>query len=214
VAFFDVDNTLIDNDAMQRDLDEHLTQVLGESACSAYRNYFEALRRERGYADFLGALQRLRMDYLDDPRVLSISSWLLNYPFAARMFPGAHDAVRAMGAVGTPVILSDGDAVYQPHKIARSGLDELFEHRALIFVHKEQEVPAIERLYPAAHYVVVDDKLRILTAFKELWGPRVTTIFVRQGHYGTDQALEASQPAPDHALDSIAELVGLAHDVF
>jgi hypothetical protein len=210
VAFFDVDNTLIDNDAMQRDLDEHLTNMLGEHARSAYRDYFEALRQERGYADFLGALQRLRMDYLDDPRVLSLSGWLLDYPFASRVFPGAHDAVRAMSSVAVPVILSDGDAVYQPHKIARSGLDELFENRALIFVHKEQEVPTIEQLYPAAHYVVVDDKLRILTAFKELWGPRVTTIFVRQGHYGTDAAIEASLPAPDHTLDSIADVVELA----
>jgi phosphoglycolate phosphatase-like HAD superfamily hydrolase len=210
VAFFDVDNTLIDNDAMKRDLDELLKQVLGEHAQRAYHDYFEALRHERGYADFLGAVQQLRLDYLDDPRVLSISSWLLDYPFSTRVFPGAFDAVRAMNSVGVPVILSDGDAVYQPHKIARSGLDDLFEDRMLVFVHKEQEAPMIEQLYPAEHYVVVDDKLKILTTFKELWGARVTTIFVRQGHYGTDAVLEASLPAPDHALDSIGELVGLA----
>ncbi len=210
VFLFDVDNTLLDNDAIQNDLGEHLQREFGASSRERYWAIFEQLRRELGYADYLGALQRYRLENQDDPQLPQISFFLIDYPFAQRLYPGALAALAHCGAAGVTVILSDGDVVFQPRKVQRSGLWEAVAGRVLIYLHKEQMLEAVERHYPAAHYVVIDDKLRILTAIKRVWGTRVTTVFPRQGHYALDPLETAVYPPADLSLANIGELATLS----
>jgi FMN phosphatase YigB (HAD superfamily) len=206
VFFFDVDNTLLNNDHVSRDLKRHLVSKIGEASALRYWEIFEQLRKELGYADYLGALQRYRIENPRDPKVLAVSHFMVNYPFANRLFPGSLDAVAHAQQMGRAVILSDGDVVFQPRKIERSGLHEIFEGRVLIYIHKELELDDVEEKYPASHYVMVDDKVRILTAIKKHWGERVTTVFPRQGHYALDAAEVAKYPKPDITLERIGEL--------
>ncbi len=208
VFLFDVDNTLLDNDYVQADLKRHLEDAYGAAACDRYWELLEELRSELGYVDYLGALERFRLEALHRPEVLRMSSWLVDYPFVNRLYPGAVDAVKHVRQWGPAVILSDGDAVFQPRKIERSGLWKLFEDRVLIYVHKEQELTDVARLYPAHHYVLIDDKLRILDAVKKIWKERVTTVFIKQGHYAHDLKSIAAYPPADIELDQIADLVG------
>jgi hypothetical protein len=207
VFLFDVDNTLIDNDRVQAHLSEHLEQTYGVAARDRYWKIFEQLRSELGYADYLGALERYRTEDLHRPEVLRMSSWLVDYPFADRLYPRALDAVRHVQQWGTIVILSDGDAVFQPRKVERSGLWHLFENRVLIYIHKEQELDDVGRLYPADHYVLIDDKLRILSAVKKFWGDNVTTVFPKQGHYALDSKALAEYPPADIELANIGDLL-------
>ncbi len=209
VFLFDVDNTLIDNDEVQADLSAHLAECYGEAARDRYWAIFEDLRGELGYADYLGALERYRVEDLRDPRLLRMSSWLVDYPFAERLYPGALDAVRHVRQWGRPVVLSDGDAVFQPRKVERSGLWKEFDGAILIYIHKEEELDDVERLYPAKRYVLIDDKLRILAAVKKVWGDRVVTVFPKQGHYANDPKALAAYPPADVALDRIGDLVAL-----
>src|SRR6516165_6772649 len=207
VFLFDVDNTLIDNDRVQADLKEHLDQTYGVVARDRYWEILEELRSELGYVDYLGALERFRLEAMHRPDVLRMSSWLVDYPFADRLYPGALSAVKHVQQRGTAVILSDGDAVFQPRKVERSGLWQAFENRVLIYVHKERELDDVERLYPADHYVLIDDKLRILAAVKKIWGQRVTTVFPKQGHYAFDQKTLAEYPPADVELARIGNLL-------
>jgi len=207
VFLFDVDNTLIDNDRVQADLSEHLEQSYGAATRDRYWEIFEQLRSELGYADYLGALERYRMEDLHRPELLRMSNWLVDYPFADRLYPRALDAVRHVQQWGTVVILSDGDAVFQPRKVERSGLWHLFENRVLIYIHKEQELDDVGRLYPADHYVLIDDKLRILSAVKKFWGDDVTTVFPKQGHYALDSKVLAEYPPADIELANIGDLL-------
>ena len=207
VFLFDVDNTLVDNDCVQADLRDHLEQEYGVAARARYWELFEQLRTELGYADYLGALERYRVEALHRPEVLRMSSWLVDYPFADRLYPGALEAVKHVQQWGTTVILSDGDAVFQPRKVERSGLWRAFGNRVLIYIHKEQELDDVERFYPAEHYVLIDDKLRILSAVKKIWGRRVTTVFPRQGHYALDAGALAEYPPADIELARIGDLV-------
>ena len=206
VFLFDVDNTLLDNDQVQADLSAHLEQNNGLAARDRYWAIFEQLRTELGYADYLGALERYRLEALHDPKVLHMANWLVDYPFAERLFPGVLRALRHAARFGPIVILSDGDAVFQPRKVCRSGLWNTFEERVLIYIHKEQELNDVERWHPGRHYVLVDDKLRILTAVKRAWGDKVTTVFVRQGHYAHDAAALADLPAADVTIEAIGDL--------
>jgi len=206
VFLFDVDNTLIDNDRVQAHLSEHLEQTYGAATRDRYWVIYEELRKELGYADYLGALERYRVEALHRPEVLRMSNWLVDYPFAERLFPSAMDAVKHVERWGTTVILSDGDAVFQPRKVERSGLWQAFNGRVLIYVHKEQELNDVERLYPAEHYVLIDDKLRILDAVKKIWRERVTTVFPKQGHYALDPGTLAEYPAADIELPHIGAL--------
>jgi FMN phosphatase YigB (HAD superfamily) len=144
---------------------------------------------------------------MHDPRLLRISNWLVDYPFADRLYPGALDAVKHAQQFAPVVILSDGDAVFQPRKVERSGLAQAFDGNVLIYIHKEEELDDVERLYPAKHYVMIDDKLRILDAMKKIWGERVTTVFPQQGHYATDPEILAQYPHGDIQLKRIADLV-------
>lgn len=206
VFLFDVDNTLLDHDRVSADLRRHLESKVGTDQANKYWRIFETLRAELGYADYLGALQRYRLDFPRDPHLLTVSHFLIQYPFANRLFPGSLDAVQHVQQWGPTVILSDGDVVFQPHKISRSGLLEAFDSRVLIYIHKETELSDVEARFPASHYVIVDDKLRILTAVKEFWGSRVTTVFVRQGHYARDPKTLAQFPPADVNLDRIGDL--------
>jgi len=207
VFLLDVDNTLLDNDRVTADLQNHLTQAFGAERQARYWTIFEDLRKELGYADYLGALQRYRVENPRDPQFLRVSSFLVDYPFANRLFPGSLDVIERLGAWGPTVILSDGDVVFQPRKVYRSGLFEAVEGRVLIYIHKEKELDDIEERYPAKHYVLVDDKLRILTAMKKIWKNRLTTVFPRQGHYALDPTALASNPPADIAIDRIGNLV-------
>ena len=209
VYLIDVDNTLLDNDAVIADLKSHLIDTFGPKADARYWEIFEELRSELGYADYLGALQKYRTERPQDMHVLHTSLYLLHYPFASRVYPGALDAVRHLRARGRPVILSDGDVVFQPRKVERSGLWEAVEGHVLIYIHKEQMLDDVARRFPAKHYVMIDDKIGILAAMKAAWGERLTTVFVRQGHYALDKALVAKHPAADFTIEAIAELQNL-----
>lgn len=207
VFLLDVDNTLLDNDRVAGDLKKHLTEAFGHERQERYWAIFEELRRELGYADYLGALQRYRVENPRDPNLLAISSFLVDYPFANRLFPGSLDVIERLNGFGQAVILTDGDVVFQPRKIERSGLFDAVEGRVLIYIHKEQELNDVAERYPAEHYVLVDDKLRILAAVKRAWGSRLTTVFPRQGHYARDEKALAGYPPADITIERIGELV-------
>lgn len=209
VFLFDVDNTLLDNDSVQEDLGEHLESEFGRAARQRYWAIFETLRSELGYADYLGALQRYRLEAPDDPELLRMSAFLIDYPFSSRLYPGALKALAHASRSGKTAILSDGDVVFQPRKVMRSGLWDAVEGRVMIYLHKEQMLDAVARRYPAKHYVMVDDKLRLLDAMKRIWGSRLTTVFVRQGHYALDVAALSAYQSADVTLEHIGDLTGL-----
>lgn len=207
VFLFDCDNTLLDNDSVQDDLRTHLERAFGASDCNRYWEIFESLRAELGYADYLGALQRYRLDATSDHRLLLMSEFLLDYPFADRLYSGALEVIKHVSQWGRAVILSDGDVVLQPRKIQRSGLWEAVDGHVLIYVHKEEMLDDIQQRYPARHYVMVDDKLRILSAMKKVMGTRLTTVFPRQGHYALDTDTIAAYSAADLTVERIADLI-------
>jgi FMN phosphatase YigB (HAD superfamily) len=207
VFLFDVDNTLLNNDQVTLDLQNHLRREVGARGARRYWAIFEGLRAQLGYADYLGALQRFRTDYSHDLRLLTVSRFLINYPFANRLFPESLDAIKQAKAWGRTVLLTDGDVVFQPRKVERSGLLEAVEGHVLIYLHKEHELADVAHRYPSRHYVVIDDKLRLLTAIKKIWRRRVTTVFVRQGHYALDPKIMAACPPADVTLERIGDLV-------
>src|SRR5215208_280024 len=207
IFLFDVDNTLSDNDRVAADLQHHLLTELGSEGAQEYWRIFEQLRTELGYADYLGALQRYRARHPRAPNLLCVSDFLINYPFAERLFPDALKVIEYVQQWGPAVILSDGDVVFQPLKVRRSGLDNVVSGRVLIYMHKEQELDDVEQRYPAERYVLVDDKLRILDAAKKFWATRVTTTFVRQGHYAADPKILASYPPADISIGRIGNLL-------
>ena len=213
VILLDVDNTLLDGDRVVADLHDHLERQFGSVCAQRYWTIFDALREELGYVDYLGALQRYRQ-YIErgsvsEQRLLKMASFLIDYPFAERLYPRALDVIQHLGRFGQTVILTDGDVVLQPRKLQHSGLWDAVDGRALIYVHKEQSLDAVQRHYPARHYVMVDDKLRLLAAMKLIWKERLTTIFPRQGHYALDSVVVASQPAADITIDRIGDLADL-----
>lgn len=208
VAFlFDIDNTLLDNDRVTDDLRRHLEVHVGYERQKRYWEIFELLRVELGYADYLGALQRYRVEYPRDPRLLEVSRFMVNYPFANRLYPNSLDAVEHVKQWGPVVIVSDGDVVFQPRKVDRSGLGDVFGSNVLIYVHKEHELDDVEERFSAEHFVMIDDKVRLLAAIKKFWGPRVTTVFPRQGHYALNAAEIAKYPRPDITIERIGELL-------
>ena len=214
VFLFDVDNTLLDNDRVIADLTKYLKREVGPKRAQCYWAIFEHLRTRLGYADYLGALQRFRSEYPHDLGLLAVSRFLINYPFANRLFPKSLDVIGHVKQWGAAVLLTDGDVVFQPRKVERSGLYEAVAGRALIYVHKEHELADVEARYPAAHYVMVDDKLRILAAIKKIWGSRVTTVFVRQGHYALDPKILAAYPAADLSIQRIGALLNCGRQDF
>jgi FMN phosphatase YigB (HAD superfamily) len=207
VFLFDVDNTLLDNDRVHEDLRCQMEREFGAASRDRYFAILEELRAELGYADYLGALQHYRLEDMCDPRLLKMSSFLVDYPFVDRLYPGSLDALEHVRPWGATVILSDGDVVFQPRKVQRSGLWEAVEGRVLIYIHKEQMLADVEQRYPARHYIMVDDKLRILTAMKDIWGDRLTTVFPRQGHYALDPRNIAAYPLADITIERIGDIV-------
>ena len=207
VFLFDVDNTLLDNDRVTGDLRRYLEREVGRERSDRYWTIFEELRAELGYADYLGALQRYRVECPYDSHLLAVSTYLVNYPFANRLFPNSLDVIEHCRRWGPVVILSDGDVVFQPRKVERSGLFEAVEGNILIYIHKELELADVERRYPAEHYFMVDDKLRILAAMKTAWGARLTTVFPRQGHYALDPAETSKHPPADVTIGRVGELL-------
>jgi FMN phosphatase YigB (HAD superfamily) len=208
VFLVDVDNTLLDNDQIQDDLKRHLEREFGATTRDRYWAILEALFVELGYRDYLGALQRYRVEHLKDVHLMSMSSYLVDYPFADRLYSGALDVIERLRTLGPTVILSDGDVVFQPRKVERSGIWEAVDGNVLIYIHKEEELDDVARRYPAQHYVLIDDKPRILAAVKEAWGDRVTTVFPRQGQYARDA--KSYRPA-DVTVERIGDL--LTHDL-
>jgi len=209
VFLFDVDNTLLDNDRVTQDLADYLEQEVGHERQQRYWIIFEQLRAKLGYADYLGALQQYRIEYPCDPHLLAVSRFLIQYPFADRLYPNALAAVAHVNRWGKSVILSDGDVVFQPRKIQRSGLWDAVEGRVLVYVHKEHMLDDVEQRYPARRYVMVDDKLRILAAMKRVWGSRLTTIFPRQGHYALDAGNIVAYPAANLMIEHIGDLTSV-----
>jgi FMN phosphatase YigB (HAD superfamily) len=207
VFFFDCDNTLLDNDRVHDDLNAYLEQSLGRENCARYWASYEKLRQELGYADYLGAVQGLRLGAENDMRALELSTFLLEYPFASRLYPGALDAIAHCDRQGLTVILSDGDAVFQPRKLRRAGLWDAVDGRVLIYIHKERMLDDALQRYPARHYFMIDDKLRILASMKAIMGESLTTIWPRQGHYALDVAANAGYPGADVTVERIGELV-------
>jgi phosphoglycolate phosphatase-like HAD superfamily hydrolase len=206
VILFDVDNTLLDNDHVQADLRAWLASAYDEDVCNRYWANYDKLFKTLGYADYLGAAQALRLQDVHDLRLLGVGKWLLNYPYAERLYPGALEALAHARNWGPRALLSDGDAVFQPRKLDRAGLWEAVHGEVMIFVHKEEELAEISRRYPASHYVMIDDKIRILSAMKQGWGEQVTTIFVRQGHYALDPKIVAAYPPADITIERIGDL--------
>jgi len=207
VFLVDVDNTLLDNDRIQNDLKRHLERECGAACRDRYWTILEQLFTDLGYRDYLGALQRFRVEHPQDIQLLSMSSFLVDYPFANRLYPGSLDVLERFRTWGPTVILSDGDVVFQPRKIERSGIFEAVEGHVLIYIHKEKELDDVERRYPTQHYVLVDDKLQILTAVKRAWGSRVTTVFPRQGQYARDRNAIAQCPPADLTVNRIGDLL-------
>jgi FMN phosphatase YigB (HAD superfamily) len=210
VYLIDVDNTLLDNDSVIEDLKRHLLRTFGPVREQRYWAIFEELRQELGYADYLGALQRYRVENPRDPHLLGLSIFLLHYPFADRVYPGALELIAHLQAQGRVVILSDGDVVFQPRKVERAGLWAAVNGDVLIYIHKEQMLDDVEQRYPASRYVMVDDKIRILAEMKAIWQERLTTVFVRQGHYAHDGQLVQRYPAADVSVDRIGDLLDAA----
>jgi FMN phosphatase YigB (HAD superfamily) len=207
VFLFDVDNTLLDNDRVSADLKHFLTDHVGQERQRRYWALFEELRTELGYADYLGALQRYRTENPRDPNLLAVSEFLVEYYFANRLFPNSLDVLDQVSQWGQAAILSDGDVVFQPRKIRRSGLFDGVKGNVLIYVHKEHELDDVKQRYPADHYVLIDDKIRILTAVKKVWGSGVTTVFVRQGHYALDPKIIEAYPPADLSIERIGDLM-------
>ena len=209
VFLVDVDNTLLDNDRIQDDIKRHLDREFGVACRERYWTILEQLFTDLGYRDYLGALQRYRVEHPQDVHLLSMSSFLVDYPFANRLYPGSMDVLEQFRAWGQTVTLSDGDVVFQPRKVERSGIFEAVEGHVLIYIHKEKALDDVERRYPAEHYVLVDDKLRILSAAKRVWDSRVTTVLPRQGHYALDPKMLSAYPHADVTVEHIGRLLQL-----
>jgi len=209
VFLLDVDNTLLDNDRFATDLGVRLEQGFGAAGRERYWALYAKLREELGYADYLGALQAFRVGFDGDPELLQISAFLLDYPFAQRLYPHALEAIAHLHTLGLPVVLSDGDVVFQPRKVQRSGIWDAVAGRVLIYPHKERAIAAVQQRYPAPHYVMVDDKAQLLAAMKQVLGARLTTVFVRQGHYALESAGTPIDPPPDLSIERFGELIGL-----
>ena len=207
VFLVDVDNTLVDNDGIQQDLKDHLERTYGVAARDRYWRILEDLFTELGYRDYIGALQRFRVEHPREVELLAMSSFLMDYPFAERLYPGALEVLKRLRSLAPTVILSDGDVVFQPRKVERAGIANVGDGDVLIYIHKEEALEDVERRYPAEHYVLVDDKLRILDAVKQIWGERVTTVFPRQGQYAHDAKLLSALPPADVTIERIGDLL-------
>ncbi|HET7931843.1 MAG TPA: HAD family hydrolase [Rhodanobacteraceae bacterium] len=214
VFLFDVDNTLLDNDRVHADFDRHIAEEFGADEARRYWDIYEALRDKLGYVDYLGAVQQFRLGCDDELRVQRLAAFLLDYPFAERLYPGALDAIAHLSQFGPCAVLSDGDVVLQPRKVRKSGIEAAVDGRVLIYIHKERMLDDVAGHYPADHYVMAEDKLRVLDGMKNRWRERLTTVFVRQGHYANDPAARKEYPPAQIERGGIGELCGMPVDAF
>lgn len=214
VFLFDVDNTLLDNDRVHDDFDRHIAAEFGADEARRYWKIYEELRDKLGYADYLSAVQQFRLDCGDELRVQRMAAFLLDYPFADRLYPGALDAIGHLSQFGQCAVLSDGDVVLQPRKIRKSGIEAAVDGRVLIYIHKERMLDDVQDHYPAQHYVMVEDKLRVLDGMQRQWRDRLTTVFVRQGHYATDPAARREYAPAQIELSGIGELCDMPAEAF
>ena len=210
IFLLDVDNTLLDNDRFGTDLGDRLEQSFGAFERARYWSIIARRREELGLVDYLGSLQEFRAGLDDHAELLEMSQFLLEYPFAQRLFPNALAAISHLATLGRPVVLSDGDIVFQPRKIQRSGVWAAVEGRVMVYVHKEKVLDHVQRLYPAKHYVMIDDKSNLLAAMKSVMGSNITTVFVRQGHYAMDPEAGLVNPAPDLVIERIGDVTKLS----
>jgi FMN phosphatase YigB (HAD superfamily) len=187
VFLLDVDNTLINNDQVKEDFNAHLEVELGPKLTERFWDIYEQARKERGVVDIPLSLQRLReatpLSELDEQTFHHVQSIFDNYPFFNALYPHTLETLQHLRTMGLTVIVSDGDQLFQPEKIFRSDLAETVEGRVLIYTHKQQHLEEILQKYPADHYVMIDDKPDILVDSKAIMGKRLTTVFVKQGHY-------------------------------
>ena len=209
VFLLDVDNTLLDNDRFGADLGLRLEQAFGTAERERYWRIFADRREQLGLADYLGSLQLFRSGLDDDPKLLRMSDFLLDYPFDSLVYPDALAAIAHLASFASPVVLSDGDVVFQPRKIQRSGIWDAVAGQVLIYLHKERVLDHVQLRYPAAHYVMVDDKPNLLAAMKTVLGDELTTVFVRQGHYALAPGAATHYPPPDRVIEKIGDLLSL-----
>jgi FMN phosphatase YigB (HAD superfamily) len=209
VYLIDVDNTLLDNDRFGAALGDHLDLTFGAAERGRYWTVFSERRARLGFADYLGSLEVFRDGLEDHPRLLHLAEFLLEYPFAELLYPDALATLAHLSTSGTPVLLSDGDIVFQPRKIRRAGLWDAVAGRVLVYLHKETMMDRVQHLFPAQHYLVVDDKPNLLAAMKAALGARITTVFVRQGHYAHDVQAQTQMSSPDRTIERIGDLMSL-----
>ncbi len=207
VFLLDVDNTLLDNDRFGADLGDRLEESFGPAERERYWQIFSNRREQLGFADYLGSLQLFRSGHDDHPQLLLLGEYMLEYPFATLLYSQALAAIAHLGTFGRPVVLSDGDVVFQPRKIKRAGIWNAVEGRVLIYLHKEQVLDHVQLRHPAAHYIMVDDKPNLLAAMKAVLGDKLTTVFVRQGHYALAGQSTRPLPPPDHTIERIGDLL-------
>ena len=204
VAFLlDVDNTLINNDKVKTDLEERVVRYAGPDTAPVFWQVYEQVRRELDYVDLPLTLNRFRAESPEVERFAELSAAVLFYPFEECLYPRTLEVIEHLREIGTVAIVSDGDPVFQPAKIARAGLAAAVDDRVLIYVHKEQQLDDVRRRIPAGRYVIVDDKPNILVAVKRELGDRAVAIHVRQGRY----ARETGEWHADIEIDSIADLM-------
>ncbi|MFN2465530.1 MAG: HAD family hydrolase [Candidatus Dormibacteria bacterium] len=213
VFLIDIDNTLIDNDRVKADMEAQIRQLAGPSGSEDFWNLYEEVREELDYVDLPITLARFRAQRPDVRKFPQISAMLLGYPFEDALYPEALHVVEHLKRMGKVVVLSDGDPVFQPAKIARIGMADAVDSNVLIYAHKEQHLDEVTDLYPAEHYVVIDDKPGVLGRMKARLGPRVTTVQVRQGKYASVGAEEPG-PAPDRTFAGIAGCLQLSEADF
>ncbi|HEX6508525.1 MAG TPA: HAD family hydrolase [Chloroflexota bacterium] len=211
VFMLDVDNTLLDNDALKADLADRLRQLLGENAAERFWEIYEQVRQDEDVVDYPETVKRFVDERGDGGLRSSLVQILDTIPFSSYLYPHAIETIEYLKTIGVPVIVSDGDPVFQPLKILRSGLEAAVDGRVLIYVHKEEHLPDVFRRYPARHYVAIDDKPRILSLLESCCPSTFTTVLVLQGHYGVEGE---HTPPPDMVIQRIGDLRNVSKDQF
>jgi len=209
----DVDNTLFDNDRFAVELSAHLEKSFNVAERERYWSLHKKRWAEFGISDYLGTMQQFRQGLQNDPSLLQMSSFLLDFPFGDLLYPHALEVVKHMRSLGPASALSDGDMVFQPRKLQHSGIFDAFHGNALIYEHKQHELDLLQQRFPAQRYVMIDDKPNILADMKKVLGDRLTTVFVRQGRYAADASPEL-RSAPDMKIDAIADLLRYTREDF
>ncbi len=212
----DVDNTLLDNDRAKADEAEHLRGLLGEAAASRFWEFYEDVRREEGVVDYPQTLARFKQAFVDQfpPETLfQLSHYFLTFPFHSYLYPGALETLAYLGMLGTTAITSDGDATFQGLKIARSGISAAVDGRVALYLHKQEHVDEITTLFPAEHYVMIEDKPSLLSILKAKMANGLTTVLVRQGKYAHAAPAPDDVP-PDLSVAAIADVQQLGREQF